>query len=104
MFAALALLSSAAGFSLKKAGGLDKTFDGLGGLSGGGATTRLLVDYPEDQKEEILDVLFKPNYGASPRSSKWRSAVTARARTGRSRRTCTTTRRLISTQATSGGS
>jgi galactosylceramidase len=65
MFAALALLSSAAGFSLKKAGGLDKTFDGLGGLSGGGATTRLLVDYPEDQKEEILDVLFKPNYGAS---------------------------------------
>ncbi len=38
---------------------------GLGGLSGGGATSRLLPDYPEKQKAEILDLLFKPNYGAS---------------------------------------
>ena len=40
-------------------------FWGLGGLSGGGATTRLLVDYPEPQRSEVLDILFKPNYAAS---------------------------------------
>jgi len=42
-----------------------QTFHGLGAISGGGATSRLLVDYPEPQKSEILDYLFKPNYGAS---------------------------------------
>jgi hypothetical protein len=29
------------------AGGKGIAFDGLGGLSGGGSTTRLLIDYPE---------------------------------------------------------
>ena len=28
-------------------------------------TARLLYDYPEQQRSEILDYLFKPNYGAS---------------------------------------
>lgn len=42
-----------------------QTFHGLGAISGGGATSRLLVDYPEPQKSQILDYLFKPNYGAS---------------------------------------
>ena len=42
-----------------------KTFDGLGGLSGGGATSRLLVDYPSAQRDQILDYLFKPQFGAS---------------------------------------
>ncbi|KAJ9439144.1 putative galactocerebrosidase [Diplonema papillatum] len=41
------------------------TFNGIGGLSGGGATSRLLVDYPEPQKSQLLDYLFKPNFGAS---------------------------------------
>jgi len=27
-------------------------FHGVGGLSGGGATTRLLIDYPEEQKNQ----------------------------------------------------
>jgi len=40
-------------------------FYGVGGLSGGGATSRLLVDYVEPQRSQILDYLFKPNYGAS---------------------------------------
>ena len=40
-------------------------FHGVGGLSGGGATTRLLIDYPVQQREQILDYLFKPNFGAS---------------------------------------
>ncbi len=40
-------------------------FDGVGATSGGGATSRLLVDYPEPQRAQILDYLFKPQYGAS---------------------------------------
>lgn len=41
------------------------TFDGLGAISGGGATSVLLKDYPEPSKSQILDYLFKPNFGAS---------------------------------------
>ncbi|CAB9518738.1 galactosylceramidase [Seminavis robusta] len=40
-------------------------FDGVGAISGGGATSRLLVDYPPDVQAEILDFLFLPNFGAS---------------------------------------
>ncbi|GAB5364943.1 hypothetical protein AAMO2058_001013600 [Amorphochlora amoebiformis] len=40
-------------------------FSGIGAISGGGATSRLLVDYPEKQRSEILDYLFLPSYGAS---------------------------------------
>lgn len=40
------------------------TFDGLGGLSAG-AGTRLLFDYPEPQRSDVLDLLFKPNFGAA---------------------------------------
>jgi hypothetical protein len=39
-------------------------FDGLGAASAG-ASSRLLIDYPEPQRTEILDYLFKPDYGAS---------------------------------------
>ncbi|EGD72245.1 galactocerebrosidase [Salpingoeca rosetta] len=39
--------------------------DAIGGLSGGGATSRLLIDYKEPQRSQILDYLFKPNFGAS---------------------------------------
>jgi Glycosyl hydrolase family 59 len=42
-----------------------RRFDCIGGLSGGGATSRLLVEYPPSVQEEILDFLFKPNFGAS---------------------------------------
>jgi len=41
-----------------------RTFEGLGALSAG-ASSRLLVDYPEPERSRILDFLFKPNYGAS---------------------------------------
>ena len=44
--------------------GPGKTFDGIGAVSAG-ASSRLLIDYPEPQRSEILDYLFKPNYGAS---------------------------------------
>jgi len=45
--------------------GTGRIFNGVGGLSGGGGTSRLLWDYPQKQRDEILDYLFKPNYGAS---------------------------------------
>lgn len=39
-------------------------YDGLGAVSAG-ASSRLLIDYPEPYRSQILDYLFKPNYGAS---------------------------------------
>jgi O-glycosyl hydrolase len=41
-----------------------RVFDGLGAVSAG-ASSRLLIDYPERQRNEILDYLFKPGYGAA---------------------------------------
>ena len=42
-----------------------RAFDGVGAISGGGGNSRLLVDYPEPQRGQILDYLFKPDYGAA---------------------------------------
>ncbi|WP_333770571.1 ricin-type beta-trefoil lectin domain protein [Streptomyces sp. IBSBF 2435] len=42
-----------------------RTFDGIGAISGGGGNSRLLTDYPAAQQAQILDYLFKPDYGAS---------------------------------------
>lgn len=41
-----------------------KIFDGIGAVSAG-ASSRLLIDYPEPQRSQILDFLFKPGYGAA---------------------------------------
>jgi len=41
-----------------------RIFEGIGALSAG-ASSRLLIDYPEPQRSQILDYLFKPGYGAS---------------------------------------
>ena len=41
-----------------------RTYEGIGALSAG-ASTRLLIDYPEPYRSQILDFLFKPKYGAS---------------------------------------
>lgn len=40
-----------------------RVFEGIGAVSAG-ASTRLLPDYPEPQRSEILDFLFKPKFGA----------------------------------------
>jgi hypothetical protein len=57
--------SHAADTTLKfKISDLGRTFEGLGAVSAG-ASSRLLIDYPEPQRSEILDYLFKPNFGAS---------------------------------------
>jgi len=41
-----------------------RLFEGLGALSAG-ASSRLLMDYPDAQRSRILDFLFKPYFGAS---------------------------------------
>lgn len=40
-------------------------FQGVGAISGGGGNSRLLIEYPKQQRQQILDYLFKPGYGAS---------------------------------------
>ena len=42
-----------------------KRFDGIGAVSGGGATSVLLKDYPLEQRNQILDLVFRPKFGAS---------------------------------------
>ena len=46
-----------------QAGG--KTFEGIGIVDGGGATSVLLKDYPEPQRAQILDLVYRPKFGAS---------------------------------------
>jgi galactosylceramidase len=63
------LLSALAAFGQVQTVALDgqgpgRTFEGLGGLSAG-AGSRLLIDYPEPQRSQLLDFLFKPNFGAA---------------------------------------
>lgn len=41
-----------------------RLFEGIGALSAG-ASSRLLSDYPEEYRNQILDLLFKPKFGAS---------------------------------------
>lgn len=43
---------------------LGRAFEGVGALSAG-ASSRMLIDYPEPQRSDILDYLFKPMFGAN---------------------------------------
>ncbi|KAM8921299.1 galactocerebrosidase [Pelodytes ibericus] len=61
----LCFLGVVAQYPLSDQGILGRMFDGIGAVSGGGATSRLLVNYPEPYRSQILDYLFKPNFGAS---------------------------------------
>jgi hypothetical protein len=45
--------------------GSGRSFDGVGAISRGGGSSRLLADYPEPQRSRLLDCLFKPGYGAN---------------------------------------
>ena len=40
-------------------------YDGIGGLSGGGATSTFLMAYEPQIRSEIMDWMFKPDYAAS---------------------------------------
>ncbi len=64
-FLVFASSAAASPYLLSDANGLGRTFHGIGAISGGGATSRLLVDYPDPQRSEILDYLFKPQFGAA---------------------------------------
>ena len=44
---------------------LGPRFDGVGAISGGGATSRLLPSYAPSVLSEVLDFLFLPDFGAS---------------------------------------
>jgi hypothetical protein len=44
--------------------GGDKTYQGTGAILGGGGNARYLMDYKSPQRDQILDYLFKPGYGA----------------------------------------
>jgi len=42
-----------------------RSFAGVGGISGGGATSRLLEDYPEPARRALYDALFSPQQAAA---------------------------------------
>ena len=42
-----------------------KTFEGIGVVNGGGATSVLLKDYPEPQRSQIMDLVYKPMFAGS---------------------------------------
>ncbi|XP_046572254.1 galactocerebrosidase-like isoform X1 [Haliotis rubra] len=52
-------------YNIDDSAGLGKRFDGIGGLSGGSATSKLLKAYLIQQRNQVLDILFKPNFAAS---------------------------------------
>jgi len=41
-----------------------RVFDGVGAISGGGGNSVQLISYPEPQRSDILDYLFRPGKGA----------------------------------------
>ena len=64
-FTALALASALdANYTINSAS-VARRLDGFGSLSGGGATSRMLFQYPETQLNEILDFLFLPSFGSA---------------------------------------
>ena len=66
MLLSCALLAGAASASVPvDFSQIGQTFDGVGALSGGGGTSRLLYDYPEPQRTEVLDALFTPSHGGA---------------------------------------
>lgn len=44
--------------------GEGRIFEGIGALSAG-ASSKLLLDYPAEARDQVLDYLFKPKFGAS---------------------------------------
>ncbi len=61
----LSTSTAAPTYVVSSAGGLGRRFDGVGGLSGGGCSTRLLADYNSKQYSQLMDYLFLPGFGSS---------------------------------------
>jgi hypothetical protein len=45
--------------------GTGRVLAGIGAISGGGGNSRLLIDYPEPARSQVLDYLFKPGAGGA---------------------------------------
>ena len=52
-------------YTLDDSSDLGHMFNGMGAISGGGATSKLLYDYAEPARSNVLDYLFLPSFGAS---------------------------------------
>ena len=66
LFAVPALLAEAAAATAALSDAYAaQPFAGVGGISGGGATSRSLFDYPDAARDAILDLLFAPQRGAA---------------------------------------
>ena len=50
-------------YALDDTPGLGLRWEGVGAISGGGATTKLLMDYDKDVASDVLDFMFKPGFG-----------------------------------------
>lgn len=79
-----------------------RVFGGLGALSAG-ASSRLLIDYPEPQRSQILDYLFKPGYGATLQHLKVEIGADVNSTDGSEPSFMRTPRTMIQTGGTSGG-
>ena len=52
-----------AAYDVTAEGGLGLEWEGVGAISGGGATTKLLLDYDPVVASDILDYMFLPDFG-----------------------------------------
>lgn len=63
--AAAACARAQTSYGITDAAGPARALDGVGGLSGGGATSVFLPSYDPAVRAQIYDYLFKPGFGAS---------------------------------------
>ena len=115
-------------YTLDDSLGLGLRWEGVGAISGGGATSKLLMDYDDEVVSNILDFLFVPNFGLnlqllkvrfSPQCTpfsffsakslfsshflRWRLVATPIQRRGPRPPTCTTRGTKTTRGATNGG-
>src|SRR5450755_1678957 len=62
--ASAALVPPVTRITINGTGG-DRVYGGVGAVLGGGGNARYLMDYPARERDQILDYLFKPGYGAA---------------------------------------
>ena len=78
-----AVVAPRADFSDADAKAQGLLFSGIGAISGGGATSRLLYSYPPQQRDEVLDVLFNvPSAPAGARPESAGDSTLSRPRRG----------------------